>query len=306
MDNGFIIETENLRKVYGETTAVDGISFQVRRGELFGILGPNGAGKTTTIRMLYGFSPMTAGMLKVFGKDITTDWRAIRARMGICHQDNNLDPDLTLMENLLVFSRYFGLPQKAAAGRAEKLLKFIGLETRTDSKPPSLSGGMMRRLILARALINEPELIILDEPTTGLDPQSRHLVWERLGELKKQGITILLTTHYMEEAARLCDRLIIIDNGKIIAEGKPSELVKKHVGHEVIESSPASSELIEFVKQRGFEHEVFGDHILIYRREEDEPLFQEISHKYCQGNCTLRTATLEDVFLRLTGRQLRE
>jgi len=306
MENGFIIETEDLRKVYGETTAVDGISFQVRRGEVFGILGPNGAGKTTTIRMLYGFSPMTAGILKVFGMDIRTDWRAIRARTGVCHQDNNLDPDLTLRENLLVFARYFRLPQKRAAERADRLLNFIGLDQRTDSRPPELSGGMMRRLILARALINEPELIILDEPTTGLDPQSRHLVWERLGELKKRGITILLTTHYMEEAARLCDRLIIIDNGRIIAEGKPSELVRKHVGHEVIESSPVSNELLEFVKQRGFEHEVSGDHILIYRREGDEPLFQEISHKYCQGNCTLRTATLEDVFLRLTGRQLRE
>ena len=306
MKNGSIVEVQDLRKVYGDTTAVDGISFKVNHGEVFGILGPNGAGKTTTIRMLYGFSPMTSGSLRIFDLDIRTDWRAIRARTGVCHQDNNLDPDLTVRENMHVFSRYFALPQKIAIERTDHLLKFIGLEQRGNSKPPELSGGMMRRLILARALLNNPELLILDEPTTGLDPQSRHLVWERIGELKKTGITVLLTTHYMEEAARLCDRLIIIDNGRIIAEGKPAELVKKHVGHEVIESSPVSEELRMFVKERGLEHEISGDRLLIYRREEDEDLFQEISHKYCRDNCALRTATLEDVFLRLTGRQLRE
>ncbi|MDD4869317.1 MAG: ATP-binding cassette domain-containing protein [Kiritimatiellae bacterium] len=306
MKNGSIIKVQDLRKVYGDTTAVDGISFKVNRGEIFGILGPNGAGKTTTIRMLYGFSPMTSGSLRVFDLDIETDWRAIRTRTGVCHQDNNLDPDLTVRENMHVFARYFAMPQKMAAERTEHLLKFIGLEQRKESKPPELSGGMMRRLILARALLNNPELIILDEPTTGLDPQSRHLVWERIGELKKTGITVLLTTHYMEEAARLCDRLIIIDYGRIITEGNPAELVKRHVGHEVIESSPVSEELCAFVKQRGLEYEVSGDRLLIYCREEDEDLFHEISHQYCRDNCALRTATLEDVFLRLTGRQLRE
>jgi lipooligosaccharide transport system ATP-binding protein len=306
MNNGHIVEARDLVKRYGEITAVDGISFDVDRGEIFGILGPNGAGKTTTIRMLYGFSPMTSGSLRIFDLDIRTDWRAIRTRTGVCHQDNNLDPDLTVTENMHVFSRYYAMPHKDAAERTAGLLKFIGLEQRMDSKAPELSGGMMRRLILARALLNNPELLILDEPTTGLDPQSRHLVWERIGELKKKGITILLTTHYMEEAARLCDRLIIIDHGRIIAEGKPAELVKKHVGHEVIESSPVCEELEAFVKQRGLEHEVSGDRLLIYRREGDESLFQEISHKYCREDCTLRTATLEDVFLRLTGRQLRE
>lgn len=306
MENGLIIEATELRKVYGENTAVDGISFQVNRGEVFGLLGPNGAGKTTTIRMLYGFSPMTGGSLKLFGQDIRMDWRAIRARMGICHQDNNLDPDVTVRENMAVYANYFALPKKEAAVRAEQLLTFIGMSQKADAKPPELSGGMMRRLILARALLNNPDLLILDEPTTGLDPQSRHLVWERVGDLKKKGLTVLLTTHYMEEAARLCDRLIIIDHGRIIAEGRPAELVKKHVGNEVIESSPVCEELRTFVKQRGLSHEVFGDHLLIYLRDEDESLFKEIRSNYCRENCTLRTATLEDVFLRLTGRQLRE
>jgi len=301
MKNGFIIEAQDLRKVYGTTTAVDGISFKVNHGEVFGILGPNGAGKTTTIKMLYGFSPMTSGSLKIFDLDVRKDWREIRARTGVCHQDNNLDPDLTVRENMHVFARYFAIPQKDAALRTDQLLKFIGMEQRVESKPPELSGGMARRLILARALLNNPDLLILDEPTTGLDPQSRHLVWERIGELKKKGLTVLLTTHYMEEAARLCDRLMIIDHGRIIAEGKPSELVKKHVGHEVIESSPVCEELKAFVKQRGLEHEISGDRLLIYRREGDESLFQEISHKYCRDNCTLRTASLEDVFLRLPG-----
>ena len=306
MNNGHVIEARDLRKKYGETTAVDGISFHVNRGEVFGILGPNGAGKTTTIRMLYGFSPMTSGRLTVFDLDVRTDWRVIRSRTGICHQDNNLDPDLTVRENLHVFANYFSIPGKEAAVRAERLLKFIGLEQRGNSKPPELSGGMMRRLILARSLLNDPELLILDEPTTGLDPQSRHLVWERIAELKKKGITVLLTTHYMEEAARLCDRLIIIDHGHIIAEGEPAELVKKHVGHEVIESSPVGEELIAFVKQRGLEHELCGDRLLGYPGGGDESLFREISLHYCRENCTLRTATLEDVFLRLTGRELRE
>ncbi len=306
MENRYIIEALSLYKKYGETAAVDGISFKVGRGEIFGILGPNGAGKTTTIRMLYGFSPMTSGNLRIFDLDIRPDWRTIRSRTGICHQDNNLDPDLTVIENLLVFSGYFALPRRMAAERAERLLKFIGLEQRRKSKPPELSGGMMRRLILARALLNDPELLVLDEPTTGLDPQSRHLVWERIGELKKRGLTVLLTTHYMEEAARLCDRLIIIDHGHIIAEGQPHELVRKHVGHEVIECSPVSEELKSFIKRSGPEYEVSGERILIYCREEDESLFHEISHNYCREDCTLRTATLEDVFLRLTGRQLRE
>lgn len=258
MDGTPVIEASELRKVYGTQTAVDGISFRVNRGELFGILGPNGAGKTTTIRMLYGYLPMTSGSLKVFGLDIGTDWRAVRARTGVCHQENNLDPDLSVRENLEVFSRYFGMPGARAHERTETLLKFIGLDQRAESVVTELSGGMMRRLVLARSLLNEPDLLILDEPSTGLDPQSRHLVWEKLNELKKQGITMLLTTHYMEEAELLCDRLMIVDQGRIISTGTPGELIEKHVGREITD------------------------------------------------NGITRPSTLEDVFLKLTGRQLRE
>jgi lipooligosaccharide transport system ATP-binding protein len=306
MDDGaVIIEAEDLRKSYGPLVAVDGISFRVTKGELFGLLGPNGAGKTSTIRMLYGFSPSTSGHLRVFGLDIGTDWRAIRARLGVCHQDNNVDPDLSVRENLEVFARYFALPGARAAESIGRLLQFIGLDHRASAKTTELSGGMMRRLIIARALLNDPELLILDEPTTGLDPQSRHLVWERLEELKRRGITIVLTTHYMEEASRLCDRIVIVDHGKILAEGRPRDLVQQHVGRQVIESSPVCDKLRALVKSRGLDFEDLGHRIIIYARDNEE-LFREISGTYCRDNCILRLTTLEDVFLKLTGRDLRE
>jgi lipooligosaccharide transport system ATP-binding protein len=300
-----VISADGVMKMYGDVVAVDGISFHVRKGELFGLLGPNGAGKTSTIRMLYGFSPMTAGSLRVFGLDVAADWRAIRARIGVCHQENNLDPDLNVWDNLAVFARYHGIQRAEARRRIDDILKFIGMDRRADSPVSALSGGMMRRLVLARALMNEPELVILDEPTTGLDPQSRHLVWERLAELKARGITILLTTHYMDEAARLCDRLIIIDHGRILAEGIPAELVRKYAGHHIVETGPVSDELRKFVASRGLKHEDLGQRIIVYC-DEDESLYHEISTKFCMGNCILRIATLEDVFLKLTGRELRE
>jgi len=255
--------------------------------------------------MLYGFSPMTAGSLKVFGLDVATDWRAIRSRIGVCHQENNLDPDLNVRDNLSLFARYHGIPRAVARRRIDEILKFIGMDHRADSSVSELSGGMMRRLVLARALMNEPELVILDEPTTGLDPQSRHLVWERLAELKARGITILLTTHYMDEAAQLCDRLIIIDHGKILAEGIPAELVRKYAGHHIVETGPVSDELRQFVASRNLKHEDLGQRIIIYC-DEDDGLYHEISSRFCTGNCILRIATLEDVFLKLTGRALRE
>ena len=304
-DEAHIIDAQGLTKAYGSLTAVDGISFHVGRGELFGMLGPNGAGKTSTIRMLYGFSPMTAGALRVFGKDIRTDWRAIRGRLGLCHQENNLDPDLSIRANLEVYARYFAMPRAVAAERIDRLLRFMGLDNRAAAPVVELSGGLMRRLLLARALLNEPELLILDEPTTGLDPQSRHLVWERLEELKRQGITIVLTTHYMEEASRLCDRLIIVDRGRILAEGRPRELVEKFVGRQIVESSPVCDDLRAFVKSRGLECEDLEHRLIVYCRD-DEPLFQTISRTYCRENCILRVGTLEDVFLRLTGRELRD
>ncbi len=216
-----VVWAEGLVKAFGDLRAVDGISFAVRRGECFGLLGPNGAGKTTTIRMIYGYSPVTCGRLEVFGLDVGGTRREVAARVGVCQQDDNLDPDLTVDENLLVFARYFDLPRAEAVRRAGELLDFVALAHRRGSPVTELSGGMMRRLVLARALLNEPDLLILDEPTTGLDPQARHQVWEQIEELRRSGLTVLLTTHYMDEAARLCDRLIIIDHGRILVEGSP-------------------------------------------------------------------------------------
>lgn len=300
-----VIEAASLRKCFGSFVAVNDISFGVRRGELFGILGPNGAGKTSTIRMIYGFSPLSGGSLTVFGKQVTADWRHIRARLGVCHQDNNLDSEMSVRQNLEVFGTFFGIPVSVARERATRLLEFFGLAHREKARVGELSGGLMRRLIIARALINEPELLILDEPTTGLDPQSRQQLWEKLAQLKKDGVTILLTTHYMEEAARLCDRLIIIDRGRILVEGRPRDLVSEYVGSQVIESSPVCEELRQFVNARKLDFEDLGHRLLIYCKN-DEELYREITHRYCQDNCILRMGTLEDVFLKLTGRELRE
>jgi len=301
----YIIEAAGLKKTFADVTAVDGISFQVNQGECFGILGPNGAGKTTTIRMVYGFSPKTAGTLKVFGLDIEQEWRSIKARVGVCTQENSLDPDLTVEQNLHVFARYFNIPPAAAREKSQQLLKFISLDQRSAARVPELSGGMMRRLVLARALINDPELLILDEPTTGLDPQARHQIWQRLEELKAGGLTILLTTHYMDEASRLCDRVVIMDHGRILVEGKPADLIKEHIGHNVIEVNDPCAELRSFVKSLNIESEDLGHRLIIYGQGRDE-LFHEIGNKFCKEGCLLRMATLEDVFLRLTGRDLRE
>ncbi|MCL6583566.1 MAG: ATP-binding cassette domain-containing protein [bacterium] len=304
----YVIEAENLRKVFNNFVAVDGISFQVYPGECFGILGPNGAGKTSTIRMIYGFSPITSGKLRVFGLDITQKWRKIRARVGVCQQDNNLDADLNVRENLEIFAQYFNISRKQARGKAQSLLKFIALEHRQDDEVINLSGGMKRRLVLARALINDPDLLILDEPTTGLDPQSRHQVWDRLRELRsKKGLSILLTTHYMEEASQLCDRLIIMDHGRILVEGKPADLIRHHVGHVVIEVDDPSPKLRIFVQNHNLKHEDLGHRLIIYGQNQDSGrLFQEIDDQFVNENCILRMATLEDVFLKLTGRELRE
>ena len=300
-----IIEARNLTKRFGDFVAVDSISFQVLPGECFGLLGPNGAGKTSTIRMTYGFSPITDGELEVFGREITSDWRAIRYRIGVCQQENNLDPDLTVQQNLELFAHYFDVPGKEARKKAEQLLHFIALDHRKAARVTELSGGMMRRLMIARALINDPQLLILDEPTTGLDPQSRHQVWQKLEELRSKGLSILLTTHYMEEASRLCDRLIIMDHGKILVQGKPSDLVAQHVDRHVIEVAKPSAELRAFLLSQHLKHDDLGHRLLIYGKESDQ-LFHTISSRYCKDDCMLRMATLEDVFLRLTGRELRE
>jgi lipooligosaccharide transport system ATP-binding protein len=301
----FIIEANNLRKTFGELVAVDDISFNVTHGECFGILGPNGAGKTSTIRMIYGFSPMSGGKLRIFALDIAQALREIKSRIGVCQQENSLDPDLTVLQNLMVFARYFDISPKAAAEKAKKQLKFFALDHRKDAMVTELSGGMMRRLVIARALINDPELLILDEPTTGLDPQSRHQVWERLELLKKSGLSILITTHYMDEASRLCDRLIIVDHGHILVEGKPQELIRKHVGHNIIEIDDPCTELKEYVRAHFQSYEATEHRLIIYDAE-SEAAFHTISTRFCEGGCILRPATLEDVFLRLTGRDLRE
>lgn len=300
-----VVEARGLVKAFGAFRAVDGVDFTVRRGECFGLLGPNGAGKTTTIRMTYGYSPITAGTLTVFGIDVAQDRRAVAQRTGVCQQDNNLDPDLTVEENLAVFARYFDLPRGAAAERARQLLRFMALDHRRTCRVPELSGGMMRRLVLARALINDPELLILDEPTTGLDPQARHQVWDKVEELRSRGLTVLLTTHYMEEAARLCDRLVIFDHGRVLVEGQPAALVREHVGRDVIEVDDPSPELRALVAQEGWSHEALPHRLLVYSGAGEE-VFRRIGEGHCRGGCVLRMATLEDVFLKLTGRDLRE
>jgi lipooligosaccharide transport system ATP-binding protein len=301
----YIVKAENLLKKFGDFVAVNRISFQVATGVCFGILGPNGAGKTTTVRMVYGFSPMSGGSLKVFGLDISRDWRQIKSRIGVCQQENSLDPDLTVLQNLEVFARYFDMPKKEARKKAMELLDFIALNHRLNAPVTELSGGMMRRLVLARSLINNPDLLILDEPTTGLDPQSRHQMWDKLEELRGKGISILLTTHYMEEASRLCDRLIIIDHGLILVEGKPEELIREHVGGNVIEIAGPTDELRSFIQSRQLPYEDLGHRLIAYCQDRGE-LYQRITRDFCKEGCVMRLATLEDVFLKLTGRELRE
>jgi len=300
-----LIFAEDLCKTFNGLKAVDGISLRMSKGECFGILGPNGAGKTTTVRMIYGFSPVTSGTLKVFGMDIQKHARLIKAKSGVCQQENNLDPDLTVFQNLVTFGGYFDIPRATARKRASELLRFMRLEHKKDAKILELSGGMQRRLVIARSLINKPELLILDEPTTGLDPQSRHQVWGRLAELKAQGLGILLTTHYMEEAAQLCDRLVIMDHGRILVEGGPLDLINQNVGANVIEVESPSESLLDLVKESRLDHEELSHRLLIYTRD-GETLFRKISERFCERGCSLRMATLEDVFLKLTGRELRD
>jgi len=299
-----IIEAQALTKRYGTFTAVDGIDFVVHPGECFGVLGPNGAGKTTTVRMIQAVSPLTAGSLQVLGFDVTRDGPAVRAGSGACHQDNNLDPDFSVLENLVTYARYFDIPARDARARAAELLDFMGLADRADWRIEQLSGGMKRRLMLARALVNNPQLLILDEPTTGLDPQARHQVWRRIRRLRDEGVTILLTTHYMEEAARLCDRLVIVEHGKILVEGSPAELVARHIGRTVVEVVGGEG-LEQLIDDFGWDAEPAGDRMLIYGAA-GEKIYHEVMEAARPEECTLRMANLEDVFLRLTGHELTE
>jgi lipooligosaccharide transport system ATP-binding protein len=299
----FVIEAIDIKKNYGAFTAVDGVSFQVRPGECYGLLGPNGAGKTSIIRMMYGFSPLSSGRMLLFGQDIEKDWRVIRSRIGVCQQGNTLDPDLSVEENLAVFAGYFSMPAARARARTAELMQLFALEKKRKAKVVELSGGLARRLMVARSLINEPELLILDEPTTGLDPQSRHLLWEKLMALRKSGVTLFLTTHYMEEASQLCDRLMILDRGKIIAEDSPQSLIERYVEDAVIEIEGTNEDLRQYLVKGRISHDILDQRIIVYARNS---VGEYIRKNFCMEKCTFRVPTLEDVFLRLTGRELRE
>ena len=299
-----IIEAHDLKKNFGDVMAVDSVTFAVKKGEVFGFLGPNGAGKTSTMKIIACVSPRTSGSISVFGRDPDISPAEIKQRLGVVPQETNLDPDFTSFGNLFTYARYFDIPPDVAHQKADELLEFVQLQEKRDVTVEKLSGGMKRRLILARALVNNPDLLILDEPTIGLDPQARHLIWERLKLLQAQGNTIILTTHYLDEAARLCDRLVIMDNGKILVEGTPSDLVKTYVGNEVLEVEK-TDEVLSFLAGKNIPFEVIGDSVQIASdssREVARSLFDQCSpHKVLT-----RPATLEDVFLKLTGRKLRE
>jgi lipooligosaccharide transport system ATP-binding protein len=300
-----LIEAQELTKKFDGLTAVDHIDFQVYKGECVGFLGPNGAGKTTTVRMIYCFLPPTSGELKVAGFSVHTQCREIKSLVGVAPQEDNLDPDFTVLKNLTVYARYFDIPKEEALKRANEQLKFFQLEEKKDVQIMALSTGMKRRLIFARSLINKPQILLLDEPTTGLDPQARHLVWDEVRHLKKKQVTIILTTHYMDEAQILCDRILIVDKGKIIEDGNPLELIKKHVGEEVLELD-YDENMLSTIKKifPDARIEKIGDRVQIFT---DKPhgVFEGFLKEYQIKNVTIRNANLEDVFLKLTGRGLR-
>ncbi len=303
--SGFVIDARGIEKSFGTLKAVDGVSLQVERGECFGILGPNGAGKTTTIKMLHGAVLPDMGGLEVLGRNVMTHSRRIRAQMGIVSQEDTLDRDLTVYENLWVYAGFFGISRKASLSRIEHLLDFMQLREKWNAQIKTLSGGMKRRLHIARALIHGPKFLILDEPTTGLDPQARHLVWQRLRELKSQGLTILLTTHYMEEAAQMCDRIGIMDAGRFLLEGAPQALVRQEVGDEVYElRGGASKEFMASLEGLRVTAEAVAD--ILYLYSQDGTRVMEHLLSWGRKDFLRRPATLEDLFLRLTGRELRD
>jgi len=303
-----IIRARDLVKRYGTFTAVDGISFSVQPGECFGFLGPNGAGKTTTIRMITCVSPVTAGELTVAGMDVRREPRRIKAILGVVPQENNLDPDLSVRPNLRVYGRYFDLPPRVVDERIDESLALFQLSDRQNDRIAALSSGMRRRLTIARGLINTPKILVLDEPTTGLDPQARHLVWQKLRYLRSQGVTTPITTHYMEEAAHLCDRIVIMHQGKIIAEGTPPELVERFAGRQVVEVHVGEGErrplLDRLAAAEGLTAEEVEDIIYIYVHAENG--FDAAALNLDAAKIVYRQANLEDVFLRLTGRGLQE
>jgi lipooligosaccharide transport system ATP-binding protein len=305
-----VVEGRALTKRFGSFVAVDGIDFAVRPGEAFGFLGPNGAGKSSTMRMIGCVSPVSDGELRVLGLDPSVDGSRIRSRLGVVPQEDNLDTELTVWDNLMIYGRYFGLGRRIVADRAAELLDFLRLGERRDSRVDPLSGGMKRRLTLARALVNDPELLLLDEPTTGLDPQARHLLWERLFQLKRKGVTQILTTHYMEEAEQLCDRLVIMDDGRVVAAGSPRQLIDRHATPEVVELRFATSEAhdaaIPHLHDNHHRVEALADRILLYTDDGDRALHELGRNGFDASSVLVRRSTLEDVFLILTGRSLED
>ena len=304
-----VIEARALTKTYGELVAVGGIDLQVAPGESFGLLGPNGAGKSTTMRMIGAVSQRTSGTLSVLGLDPDTHGPEIRSRLGVVPQEDNLDTELTVRDNLIVYGRYFGIPRAVCARRADELLDFAELADKAKVKVDALSGGMKRRLTIARALINEPAVLMLDEPTTGLDPQARHVLWDRLFRLKERGTTLVVTTHYMDEAEQLCDRLVVVDHGRIMAEGSPAELIRTYSTREVLElrfgssrNAQAAVDLADLAERI----EVLPDRVLLYAEDGEAVLAQVRSRGLDPTTSLVRRSSLEDVFLRLTGRSLIE
>lgn len=302
-----MITARNLVKQYEDFTAVAGIDFHVRRGEAFGLLGPNGAGKSTTMRMVSATTLRTSGDLTILDKDPNTNGPEIRAHLGVVPQEGNLDTELTCAENLYIYGRYFGLSRRFLKGKVEELLAFAQLEDKRDVKVDALSGGMKRRLTIARGLVNEPEILLLDEPTTGLDPQARHILWDRLFRLKEQGVTLVITTHYMDEAEQLCDRLIVMDRGRIMAEGSPSALIQEYSTREVLEvrfGTGRNEEVAAAVTDIGMRQEVLPDRVLIYTADGEAALAEIVGRGHHPVTSLVRRSSLEDVFLRLTGRSL--
>ncbi|MCZ7608320.1 MAG: ABC transporter ATP-binding protein [Planctomycetota bacterium] len=309
-----VVKAEGLRKNYGEFVAVDGIDFEIPRGQCFGFLGPNGAGKTTTMRMIYRASPVGGGSLRILGHEAAggRNDRAIKQRIGVVPQEDNLDEELKLRENLEVFARFYGLGRKEAKARAIEMIAFANLGDKSESRIRELSGGMRRRALIARGLLGNPELLVLDEPTTGLDPQARLNLWDRLRDLKRREATLVLTTHYMDEAEQLCDRLVIMDKGKIVAEGRPRDLIKQHVSSHVVEvdiangarsvsERPELAELTALAKR----HERHQDRLLLYV-DNGEEVVAKAAHLLPDAETLIRRSTLEDVFLKITGRGLAE
>lgn len=299
-----LIRARRLVKRFGDFTAVDGIDVEVAPGEAFGFLGPNGAGKSSTMRMISCVSMPTSGELRILGMDPVRDGARIRARLGVCPQLDNLDPDLNVRENLMIYARYFGLSRAQARQRAEELLEFVQLKDKATSKVEPLSGGMKRRLTIARAMVNEPDLVLLDEPTTGLDPQARHLLWERLFRLKQQGTTLVLTTHYMDEAEQLCDRLVVMDGGRIVAEGSPRSLIETYSTPEVVELRFADG--VDYSgKLEGIGRvDPLPDRVLLYAEDGDAAVAEVHRRGLVPSSVLVRRSSLEDVFLQLTGRTL--